>query len=237
MDIISIAIVTCKRDFKKLKCCLESIKKFNIINANIEIIIVVNDLLECVYDVVSLTNQQKNIKVVHYTEISEWPKKLDWFSQQYFKLAVASIISTPWYLILDSDDLITKHVPADFLFNNGAAVRRNAKLVANDLRSPKLQSLLIKAFDLWYTTRPYILPDTSMGDVTPFIMHTNTVCQMLPYVDKNWFDPFHPNYGTLEFYLYYAYLEYYDLVDTLYVDHKFWNLSCCFEKLDHIPAK
>ena len=223
MDLITVVIVTYNQDLKKLSACLRSIEEHTIIDNDIKIVIIVNDSKECVPIVQEIVNQFRlNIEVVHYVGIGNWTQNTDWTSQQYLKLAICNKITTPWYLILDSDDFICKHISKDHLIVDGRAVHRTAYLTKDGKRSVELQKQLEWAFDKWYKNEPYTIPTSNWSDATPFIMHTATVQQMFTYIDETCF------LSSIEFYLYYAYIHYCKLDNILY-NNKF-GLGSIFHK-------
>jgi hypothetical protein len=115
----SIVIVTYKNDFDKLQTCLQSLYS-HLTSPDVPVIVVLNDDEEHLTTLLSIVNPYQNIKVVHCSVLGAWTRSLDWWSQQYFKLAVSDVIHTPWYLIVDSDDVFIDTVD-NRLFDQGRA--------------------------------------------------------------------------------------------------------------------
>ena len=209
MDDISIVIVTCYRDLALFERCIGSIAEHGVISPSIKIIVIANDDIGLVDNLVELTNPLSlNVDILHYSAITEWTGHIGWDSQQYFKLAVANLMNTPWYLIMDSDNYLWDYVPVDEMISN------NYAFCLWEQATDHHKEYLHRAQAIWNLTTTI----DCLSDSAPFIMHTNTVKNLLPYVNKTWFDfnntgPLH----TFEFFLYYAYLIYTNTLDTLYI--------------------
>ena len=211
MDDISIVIVTCYRDLALFERCVQSIAEHGVISPSIKIIVIANDDISLVDKLVELTNTLSlNVDILHYSAVDEWIGHIGWDSQQYFKLAVANLITTPWYLIMDSDNCLWDYVPVDEMISNNYAFC--SWVVPADHHVKQLQ----QAHMTW--NNQDISLEYSMGDSPPFIMHTNTVKNLLPYVNKTWFNfDVTGSLHTFEFFLYYAYLTYTNTLDALYI--------------------
>ena len=117
MDDISIVIVTCIKDLALFERSIKSIAQYGVISPSIKIIIIANDDISLVDKLVELTTPLSlNVDILHYSAVDEWTGHIGWDSQQYFKLAVANLITTPWYLIMDSDNYVVNPVFTDHLF-------------------------------------------------------------------------------------------------------------------------
>ena len=206
---LSIVIVTYRQDLSLFERCMQSIAKHGIVAPDIKIIVVVNDDLSLIAELAGITNPLKlNIDILHYSKITDWNGHIGWDSQQYFKLAVENLITTSWYLILDSDTYITDSVQITNLFVDNSAVCSWEKSAEHHRQH------LYNANLIWNNP----LSDYSMGDSPPFIMHTDTVKKLLNYTNKQWFDfDRQGQLYTFEFFLYYSYLVHTNTLDKLYV--------------------
>jgi hypothetical protein len=217
----SIVIVTYNNDFDKLQICLQSLY-LHLKNTDVPVLIILNDTEEHLEALHNITDQYNNIKVLHHRELGSWTHSLDWWSQQYFKLAVSNIISTPWYLLIDSDDVFINSVN-NHLFDQGRARCLTEPFI--NIKNSANPSLLV------YVNRAYKfighteLPDATMGNLTPFMMNTQVTRELFSKIGSNWADTRYPDSLTLEFYLYYAYLDQQDLFDSLYSPVKFLGYS------------
>ena len=211
MDDISIVIVTCIKDLALFERSIKSIAQYGVISPSIKIIIIANDDISLVDKLVELTNPLSlNVDILHYSAVDEWTGHIGWDSQQYFKLSVANLITTPWYLIMDSDNYVVNPVSTDHLFVDSRAFC--SWVVPADHHVKHLQ----RAHMTW--NNQDISLEYSMGDSPPFLMHTSTTKNLLPHIDKEWFNYNNPGpLYTFEFFLYYAYLEHINMFDTLYI--------------------
>lgn len=204
----SIVIVTYKQDLDKLETCLDSLSKHA---SNFKKILIIND------DATSLPLFQKFIDkqtdVVHCLEIADWYHSFDWWSQQYFKLAVAQCIQTPWYLLIDSDDLIVQDITNDTLFRGSRAICLIETLTILR-RSPN--QVLIKWLENACTLFNMGMPAHTMGNLTPFMMHTVQARELFKLISTDQFNTNFPEKLTLEFYLYYVWLYRNQLFEQLY---------------------
>ena len=209
MNDLSVVIVTYRKDLSLFERCIQSIAKYGIVAPDIRIIVVVNDDTSLITELVEITNPLSlNIDILHYSKITDWNGHIGWDSQQYFKLAVAQLITNTWYLILDSDSFIYQHVLIDSIIIDNQAVCSWTKCADHHRQH------LYNANLIWNNP----LSDYSMGDSPPFIMHTNTVKNLLNYTNKQWFDfDRQGQLYTFEFFLYYSYLEHTGNLDKLYV--------------------
>lgn len=208
MNDLSVVIVTYRKDLSLFERCIQSIANYGIVAPDIKIIVVVNDDTSLIAELVEMTNPLSlNINILHYSEITDWTGHIGWDSQQYFKLAVANIITTPWYLILDSDTFLRDFVHEKDIFVD------NRAFCSWTLPAEYHRQQLYNADLLWNNPES----DFSMGDSPPFVMHTNTVKDLLCHTNKKWFDfDVKGQLYTYEFFLYYSYLIHTNTLDTLY---------------------
>lgn len=208
----SIVIVTYKKDFDKIRVCLESLRK-HLTDPSVPVILILNDTLDHFSLLNDIANLYLPVKILHHSEVAPWDHSLDWWSQQWFKLAISKNMTTPWYLLVDSDDVFVKDLEDSAIFDQDRAkcltepiacvTERNnwlIKWLSNSRRRLNLQEL----------------PKNTLGNLTPMMMHTHTVRQLCQNVDASWFDSTDPENRVSEFYLYHAWLEKQGLFDKLY---------------------
>lgn len=210
----SIVIVTFNKDFEKVKVCLSSIQQ-HLLDRTTPVFIILNDNIGYVEELTNIVNRfHLNTTVLHCQQVAQWDNDFDWWSQQYFKLAAADIVSTPWYLVIDSDDVITKDITIDQLFNGD-----KAKCLIEDYihilnsSNPELKGQLQQAYNLCNLTHT---PKFTMGNLTPFMLNTKIVKRLAHEIPLQCFNVKHPQLLTLEFYLYYAYLDQQLAFESLY---------------------
>lgn len=219
MDAITAVIVSYQKDLHKFSKCLESITVHGQIFQ--EIIVVVNDDPPVVNLFQKFSQCDSRVKILHWSELASWDRSLDWWSQQYFKLAVSQVISTPWYLLIDSDDLLIQDIDKNVLFDQGRACCRieDINLIDQSSNQELIKYLL--------SARRFVgVPDRTnytMGNLTPMMMHTTTVQDLLKIINPGLFDVITPDKLVLEFYLYHAWLERCGTFEILYHPVRFFS--------------
>jgi len=205
-------IITYNKDFVKLQKCLQSIIKHGLGHDTELVHIVVNDHKQAMIEIVNFIPTDPRFKVWHYTQIYDWPGPLDWQSQQWFKLVVSKIVLSDWYLLLDSDLELFTPIRHTDMFKYNKACGRQTPI---DYKNTLLVEQLSFAYNHWNNTIDnwkYF-----MTDLVPFLMHTDTVKNMLPNLDHNFFNSDVPGPPpTLEFLLWSAYLDHHGIKDKLY---------------------
>jgi hypothetical protein len=217
----SIVIVTYKNDFDKLQTCLQSLYS-HLVSSDVPVIVVLNDDEEYLIALQHIVKPYQNIKVVHCSVLGSWTHSLDWWSQQYFKLAVSNVIDTPWYLIVDSDDVFIDTVDTHLFDQDRARCLTEPILAIKNSSNPSLLTWLKQSYNIVNYDK---LPEETMGNLTPFMMNTAVTQQLFSTVDSSWFDTRFPDSLTLEFYLYCAYLDRQKLFNKLYTPVKFLGYS------------
>jgi hypothetical protein len=216
-------ILTYRHDLHKLQRCLQSIIQHGLGHNTEPVHIVVNDHEPCMVEIKYFIPDDPRFRVWHYTELDEWTRPkfwckelrnwsnlLDWHSQQWFKLAASKIVSSEWYLLIDSDIVLQKSIRHTDMFRDDRACYKQTPI---DFTNLTHVTQLSNAYSHWndaINDRKYF-----MSDHTPFIMHTKTVKEMLPEIDQNLFHPLNDKM-TLEFFLWSAYLDYRGIKDQLY---------------------
>lgn len=206
MDGVTAVIVSYHRDLYLFSRCLDSIQRHG--TELKSILVIINDESSVVKHFQEVAQGDPRVQILHWSEVAAWPshQRLTWWSQQYFKLAVSKIVATPWYLLIDSDDVLIKDLNERTLFENGRARCLFEKLGAiRDSKTPELIRWLRRAREFAGISMQL---DRTMGNLTPMMMHTATVRDLFSNIDTSFF------VGTkdaqdmsLEFYLYHSWLE------------------------------
>jgi Family of unknown function (DUF6492) len=141
--------------------------------------------------------------------------RLGWHKQQILKLAAARIVPTPWYLTLDADVMLRRTVSVDELVRDGRAIFH-----------PKRAA---RHWEWWTASRMILRSDFPLGpnmemmDVTPEILHRDTVLELLaetgrrndvPEVERFLFEK--KDAGWTEYSLYWLFVLERQLQDRLY---------------------
>jgi len=203
-------VLTYRKDFKKLQRCLESILQHGLGHNTEPVHIIVNDYPPARRDAQEFVPDNPRFRVWGYEEFGQWDRSLDWYSQQWFKLAVSNIVSSEWYLLIDCDIILQKPIRYKDMFTNNRAHYKKTNI---DFRNANLVTRLSSAYRHWNDTidnQTYF-----MTDLTPFIMHTQTVKEMLPRITTELFDRSKDTLTT-EFFLWSAYLDHLGVKDQLY---------------------
>lgn len=211
---ISLVIVTCLRDLSLVDKCLRSFLKYG--NIFKKVIIVLNDNapLSDLFFVCSLPGHDYNrVQVVSPTELYHWQYKFDWWSQQFFKLHISKRVDTPWYLLLDSDDLLTREVVLEDLFYNQVAKCRVESTQFMKTQHTHLIPWVENAFRKWGNPMDSF-PTETMGNLTPFIMNTSIAKELSEQITPECF--LDHDSRSLEFYYYYAFLQHKGVFEKLY---------------------
>lgn len=206
---ITLTVVTCRRDKEQFLGLAQSVQRHS---QSAPMLVIINDDKELLHEL--QPQVPLHWKFMHWTDVdSEWSNVVDWWSQQYFKIMVSRYISTEWYLLLDSDHRFkSRFRELDFL-RNGRAGTRMMPWVSNEHdHDPHYHARLERAFlHLKVASRPR----HHMTNLTPFMVHTKSMCELSHMIDRDWLDG-NPYTSTYEFFLYYAYLVRSDRVNSLY---------------------
>jgi hypothetical protein len=213
---LEVVLVSYDRDFDRAIACINSIRKYGILDHQIKINLVVNDSKKIFEKFKSTVN---NAVVWHHSEISDWNMELNWWSQQWFKLAISRHIKTSWYMIIDSDIIQTSTVHRQDCFKDGRAYCKLNPVTCYDTDSPEhryFRGFLMKACKKWNV--PLQNVNWIMREVPPSIFHTTTARNLLDECDQTIFY----RKATCEFFLYWIYVISKNLQDRLYVDNQKW---------------
>lgn len=211
MDKVTAIIVTYHKDLEKFQTCLSGIINHGVMIDTIYAVI--NDDITAMPDFQKFEKLDNRVKILHHGQVAPWSLPLDWWSQQYFKIMIALLISTPWYLVIDSDDVIIQDLDADNLFDEGRA----RCLVSDTVRiiKSKTPDLIVWLENSRRVFGLSSLPQWTLGNLTPFMMHTDSVKKMARLIGPEMFDVRRPDGLCLEFFLYHAWLEKQNLLQEL----------------------
>jgi Family of unknown function (DUF6492) len=218
-DHVELVMVSYHRDLDQCIQLIESIRVDGFIDRNININVVVNDSQDVYAQHVSKLAHINNITVYHGANFGISHTR-GWLSQQWLKLAIANVIKTPWYIIIDSDQCLwpgSAPVTWDHWFTQE---QNNIKAYYKTLNFQEVVDKKLPFEKLWKNAAYHWQVDTNqfgaglLSETPPVAMHTETVQRMLNYCDKSLFrkhDLVH------EFGLYWTYLIKENLIDQLYV--------------------
>lgn len=135
------------------------------------------------------------VRFVHADDLAGTEGMSGWIGQQVLKLAVARLVHTPWYVLLDAKNHLVRPLrPGDLLTDDGRARGGFHSYESHPLRERLLTTLdylgIDQAAAQWY-------PPTS----TPFIMQTMTVDEILTALGDDFATAFARG-GLSEFFLY-----------------------------------
>lgn len=222
-DDLEVVLVSYDKDFERARDCVASIRRYGILNRDVKIHLIVNDERE-VFD--KFQSWIVGADVYHHSQISDWKHELGWWSQQWFKLSVAKIVSTEWYMIIDSDIIQTQSVYKNDCFKDQKAYCRLNSTDVYDTTLPHhahFRRFLDNACRKWEV--PLESVDKTLREVPPALFHTRTVNEMLTKCDQTIFY----RKQTCEFFLYWIYVLSCNLQDALYINNPKWfNLGTTF---------
>jgi hypothetical protein len=204
-------IITYNKHFVELQNCLQSIIDHGL-GHNTELVhIIVNDTKQHFDKVSNFVPNDPRFRIWHYEQIDPWQGPLDWVSQQWFKLVASKIVTSEWYLVLDSDIVLHSPIRHNNMFKDNRAYYRKTAI---DYTNTRLVKQLSNAYEHWNEQ----LDDWKyfMSDLTPFMLHTDTVKNMLPKVDSELYNNPTTEKIILEFHLWSAYLDHAGIKDQLY---------------------
>jgi hypothetical protein len=169
----------------------------------------------------SLKKKLKIIFVSDFINIENYNS--DWFSQQYVKLYVSKIITSEFYIVLDSKNHFIKNINIDTFIKN------NKIIIYKAMHSPKLIEYYNNCFKYFgfendNLFNPFTDP-LKIQTTTPFILATNECKKMIDYIETKekmtFFDFFYESKQYTEFFLYFSWIcfnnkhtEYYEFIDT-----------------------
>ena len=211
-QLVEVVIVTYSLDLQRCIDLIRSIRQQGFINKNIQINIVVNDTPDVYNRFMHSIQDIENIKTFIGSEFDAQPTR-GWRSQQWVKLAIAKIIKTPWYVIVDSDQKMWPDQPVGLTdwYQDFRAYYKPVSLTELTTRNPVFAEYYTNSAKFWnINIDKYV--DNLLSETPPVIMHTESVQAMLSYCDKSLI----LKNLVHEFGLYWTYLIKQDLVNKLY---------------------
>lgn len=207
-----LVIISYRVDLDQCVQLIKSIREHGFINRDIVINVVVNDSPDVLLQHKEALGHIHNVKVLHGADFNISYTR-GWLSQQWLKLAVAKHISTPWYIIIDSDQC---------LWSQCTTIEHDHWFVDNKAyyKETRIDSFLQQFQQYWHNAAKHwgikldSVSQTLLSETPPVAMHTQTVCNMLDHCDKNLFVKHNLVH---EFGLYWTYLIKENLIDQLYV--------------------
>ena len=210
-------IITYQADLGRAVRAANSISLYGVGNLIDPIHIVINDGPAVFEQAQSLFSNIKRAQVYHYTDISTWiHARSGWWSQQWLKLQAYKLVSTEWYMPIDSDMYLTRSIKHTELFSGRRAIcnLHDRSMYQNN---KKFIEYIDNACDYWKVDPDEIFQ--ILRETPPNTLHRNSVSTMLsemsPWVFGSIEKP------SLEFYIYWIYLHKENCTD-LYQHQKNW---------------
>lgn len=214
MDIV---IVSYLRDLFKLSRCLRSLRSNNYFK-NSTFKIIVNDSDDVAEKFIRKFKRIPSINIYKSTDIDSTittPRTDGWLTQQVLKLAACRIVSTDWYLVLDSDfTMIKNSVIGDCDFFVSELAKCELRKIT-EYQNPFDQYAAF-AYNC-YAVQPTV--DSSiLREKPPILLHRRTVEEMLLTFDPGWI----LESKSCEFHLYWCFVLSRQLDSTLYAPIDNW---------------
>jgi hypothetical protein len=212
-DLVEVVIVTYTVDQQRCVDLIRSIRQQGFIDKDIQINVVVNDTPD-VYDrFIHSVGSIENIKTFIGSDFGIQPTR-GWLSQQWIKLAVAKIIKTPWYIIIDSDQKMwPEHaIELSDWYRDSRAYYKPVKLETLEQSDYHWFAEYYKNAAKFWDVNLDKYADNLLSDTPPVMMHTESVVNMLAHCNKSII----LKRLTHEFGLYWTYLIKENLVEKLY---------------------
>lgn len=213
-DKLSFLTVTYQHDFPLLVRQLQSIEKF--VHSEYTHHIVLNDDIQHMSELVDLTDGYKNVIITHRDRVPGFvahPTPLygnidyGWFMQQTCKLVAANIVTTDYYLVLDSKNYLVDSFDVDQWIGDKVSALR----FYPDVDLTEWFKETCRLFELDYSK----CVDRAMEARTPFVMRTQHVLDLLEYIHSRGLtitevigNHEHAKFKSVEFYLYNGWLLY-----------------------------
>jgi hypothetical protein len=219
-DLVEIAIVTYEPDVIQCVELVNSIRQHGFIQKDIKINIIVNDTDRVFHQVTDLLYNVNNIKIHKVSDFDniDVSNQPGWWTQQYFKLAVAKFIDSPWYVIIDSDQGLwgLPVVFEDWFLDNGQQVLARYSPVSFkkfvDQQQPWFIEFWKNAADHWKVDIHN--NELLLSETPPVFMNTVAVKNLMSECDISLLIL---KQVCHEFALYWCYLIKKDLVKNLYI--------------------
>jgi hypothetical protein len=212
-QLVEVVIVTYSVDQQRCVDLIRSIRQQGFIDKDIQINVIVNDAPDVHDRFVHSVQDIKNIKIFIGSEFDVQPTR-GWLSQQWIKLAVAKIIKTPWYIIIDSDQKMWPDHAVELLdwYQDSRACYKPVDLETLEQSDYHWFAEYYKNAAKFWGTGIDKYADNLLSETPPVMMHTESVSNMLAHCNKSII----LKRLTHEFGLYWTYLIKENLVDKLY---------------------
>jgi hypothetical protein len=212
-DLVEVVIVTYSTDQQRCVDLIRSIRQQGFFDKDIQINVIVNDVPD-VYDrFIHGVHDIKNIKTFIGSEFGIQPTR-GWLSQQWIKLAVAKIIKTTWYVIIDSDQKMWPDhaVELSDWYQDSRAYYKPVDLATLEQSDYHWFAEYYKNAAKFWDVDIDKYANNLLSETPPVMMHTESVVNMLAHCNKSII----LKTFTHEFGLYWSYLIKENLVDKLY---------------------
>ena len=212
-------IVTYAKDLTRAKRAADSISYHGIGDHPHNIHIIINDGPDIFSQAQRLFQSVKEASVYHYTDISTWiHARTGWWSQQWLKLQASQLISSDWYIPIDSDMYIDRNVKQNELFK-GTRAYCNLRDCSIYNENKNFTNYINNACEYWKVYSEEI--DLILRESPPNILHTDSVKKMLGEMTPWVFGS--TEKSSIEFFLYWVYLYKNNLTDLYqHRDNWFW---------------
>lgn len=210
---MEIVLVTYSKDLEKADRCISTIKKHGIGPDEPKFRVIVNDE-DAVWTMARL--KWPDIEVYHWKEISPvmtWPS--GWWSQQWLKLCASRVVEENWYMIVDSDMWLDRHIGLHELFHEDRAFV-SLKPRSDYADKPRFLGFIDNAKDIVGLDQF----ESVMRDVPPHIFRTSIAQDLVSKIDPRVFGIL--GQSTLEFFLYWAWVCKRDQVSNFYHPRAAW---------------
>tara|TARA_A100001037_G_scaffold306597_1_gene353133 strand:+ start:51343 stop:52155 length:813 start_codon:yes stop_codon:yes gene_type:complete len=218
---ITIAIPVSEKDVYRLECVLlPSINVFFDKNFLHELILIYMPSAKLKCEDLQVKFPHLKIRCIDENEISNEPvnvrwRRRGWHYQQILKLGIAKFVITEKYLLMDADCFAIKNITEDVLIPNGKNLITFKSYYGYMGRWVRESSWLLKKSKV-----------SPMMGVTPQIINTNIVLEMLDYLeteyDTSWNKILSHNKFT-EYTLYWIYLSHKYESNDLYTEGVLYN--------------
>ena len=208
-----IVIVSYRVDTDRCIELVKSIRSQGFFAKDIKITVVVNDEVNVFNQHVENLQKINDVTVYHGQDLGIEHAR-GWLSQQWIKLAVAKIIKTPWYVIIDSDQKMWPGQSielADWYQDSRACYKPITLTTLEQSDCCWFAEYYKNAAKFWDTSIDKYA-NNLLSETPPVMMHTDSVVNMLAHCDKSII----LKKRIHEFGLYWTYLIKQNLVEKLY---------------------
>ena len=204
---MEIVLVTYSKDLDKADLCISTIKKYGVGPYQFKFRVIINDI-ESVYATAKL--KWPDLSVYHWKDISptlSWPS--GWWSQQWLKLCASCVVEEDWYMIVDSDMFLNRHIDLQELFyNERAFVSLKPRSAYSD------QPQFLEFIDNARTFVGLDHLESVMRAVPPQIFRTSVALDLASNIDPRIFGILGQH--TTEFFLYWAWICKHNQIENFY---------------------